>query len=223
MAELWTLWLSGIASVGALAIAALIACLPFLLSFKNVLGLGIRLLVDGGAISDLQLPPGSVVSPDQQMHRTTLGEFLVIWAFFVFIALSYLVLRLWVFPWAAAVKDVGRLFGLGRKTNVVRTSRPSFSPDAAMTLQPAMSGLSPALAAASPGGLGSPITLNFRSEIPPDSDASREAATSAHEDSLYTARSRLRSLWGMLCRTALAKLRLLTWRLRRSLRSVRFH
>ncbi|HET6313044.1 MAG TPA: DUF2298 domain-containing protein [Chloroflexia bacterium] len=90
-------WIYGVAlaSVGLLAALALLYYLPFFLNFKAFYT-SILPLVDGGQI------PNSV----DFMHRTTLAEFLVVWGLFVFIAASYLVYRLWHFPWGAAADSL---------------------------------------------------------------------------------------------------------------------
>ena len=43
------------------------------------------------------------------MHRTTIWEFLVVWGIFVFIGVTYLLVRLWNFPWRDSLVD---LFGI---------------------------------------------------------------------------------------------------------------
>ncbi len=85
-------------SVGLLAGAALLSYLPFFLNFKAFYT-AILPLVDGGTIVENG-------NPVAVMHRTTLAEFLVFWAFFIFIAISYLLFRLWKFPWGAAYRDL---------------------------------------------------------------------------------------------------------------------
>ncbi|HVG00036.1 MAG TPA: DUF2298 domain-containing protein, partial [Chloroflexia bacterium] len=97
IAPLERAWIYGIslASVGLLAALALLYYLPFFLNFKAFYT-AILPLVDGGLI------PDSV----DFMHRTTLAEFLVVWGLFVFIAASYLVYRLWHFPWGAAADSL---------------------------------------------------------------------------------------------------------------------
>jgi YYY domain-containing protein len=86
---------TALVSVGLLAALSLLAYLPFFLNFKAFYT-AIRPLVDGGRIEDTA----------EFMHRTTVGEFLVVWGLFVFIAASYLVYRLWHFPWTAAVDSL---------------------------------------------------------------------------------------------------------------------
>ncbi|MEA2573093.1 MAG: hypothetical protein QOH93_391, partial [Chloroflexia bacterium] len=86
---------TALASVGLLAGLSLLAYLPFFLNFKAFYT-AIRPLVDGGRIEDTA----------DFMHRTTVGEFLVVWGLFVFISVSYLVYRLWHFPWSAAVDSL---------------------------------------------------------------------------------------------------------------------
>lgn len=97
LAGRWTLYVTSIVSIAALAGMALLAYLPFFLSFKAFYT-KILPLVDGGVIQN----------STTIMHRTTLAEFLVIWALFVFIAISYLVFRLWNFPWQAAYASLIR-------------------------------------------------------------------------------------------------------------------
>ena len=164
------LWVFGVLSVVAIALTSLLAASPFLISFKNVLQLQIRPLVDGGQLQDAQ----------DIMHRTTLPEFLVIWALFIFIAISYLLVRLWAFPWAEAVSDVGRLFTRGRATSSRSTSRgPVFSPDAAFSLQ---SAVQPQLATASamPGGSQALVGGTFAFTNEPR-NAGRDVAEPVHE------------------------------------------
>ncbi|HKP53502.1 MAG TPA: DUF2298 domain-containing protein [Chloroflexia bacterium] len=91
-ADAWTRVITSLVSVGVLAGVALLVYIPFFLSFKAFYTKIIP-LVDGGT-----LPTGGFI-----MHRTTLGEFLVIWFIFLFIAGSYLVYRLVEFPWAQAL------------------------------------------------------------------------------------------------------------------------
>ncbi len=97
LASRWTLYITSLVSIAALAGMALLAYLPFFLSFKAFYT-KILPLVDGGVIQN----------STTIMHRTTLAEFLVIWALFVFIAISYLVYRLWSFPWQAAYASLTR-------------------------------------------------------------------------------------------------------------------
>ncbi|MDQ3707102.1 MAG: DUF2298 domain-containing protein [Chloroflexota bacterium] len=125
-----------LASVGILAALALLAYLPFFLNFKAFYT-AINALVDGGRIADTA----------EFMHRTTVGEFLIVWGLFVFITASYLVYRLWHFPWTAAVDSLMALMPSA-------TERPSrdLSPQQAFTLfgsgsrERQGSGLVPALA-----------------------------------------------------------------------------
>ncbi len=85
--------LTGLAALGLLAAAAVTAYAPFFLSFKAFYT-QIEPLIDGSV---------------SYMRRTTLFEFLMFWALFVFIALSYLALRLWRFPWRDAVAGLRAL------------------------------------------------------------------------------------------------------------------
>ncbi|MFL5734040.1 MAG: DUF2298 domain-containing protein [Chloroflexia bacterium] len=145
------LWGTGIVTLGLLAAGSLLACLPFLLSFKNVLKLEVRPLVDGGVIPDTS----------EIMHRTTVGEYLMIWVLFVFVASCYLIARLWAFPWRAAASELGRMVGIGGPSPS-RTMVPEGA--AAFSLMPAHEGrLVPAMAGASPAGMSigasPPITI----------------------------------------------------------------
>jgi uncharacterized membrane protein len=108
----WTLAVTGFASVVAMALLSLGAYLPFFLNFKAFYS-KIMPIVDGGLV------PGT----SSVMHRTTIAEFLVIWALFVFIALSYLILRLWNFPWRAAFADIANLLPAARPQ-----ARPTMAP-----------------------------------------------------------------------------------------------
>ncbi|MEO8284916.1 MAG: DUF2298 domain-containing protein [Chloroflexota bacterium] len=94
----WSLIGISLVSFIVLAIASLIAYLPFFLNFKAFFN-QIMPLVDGGTIEGT----GFVMS------RTSIQEYLVVWAIFVFIAVSYLLVRLWNFPWRAAFADLARL------------------------------------------------------------------------------------------------------------------
>jgi YYY domain-containing protein len=90
-ADAWTRVVASLLSLGVLAGVALLAYIPFFLSFKAFYT-QILFNVDGG-----MLPTGGII-----MRRTTLGEFLVMWLIFLFIAGSYLVYRLAEFPWGQA-------------------------------------------------------------------------------------------------------------------------
>lgn len=97
------LYAAGLLSVALLAVAALASYLPFFLNFKT-LYTSIFPLVDGSPVEGIA---GSDI-----MHRTVLAEFLIVWGLFVFVALSYLVYRLWNFPWTAALNDLMSRFQL---------------------------------------------------------------------------------------------------------------
>ena len=85
-------------SIGVLAGVALLAYLPFFLTFKAFFT-KLMFISDGGTV------PGS----NAIMHRTTIWEFLVVWGIFVFIGVTYLLVRLWNFPWRDSLVD---LFGI---------------------------------------------------------------------------------------------------------------
>jgi YYY domain-containing protein len=127
---------TALASVGLLAGLSLLAYLPFFLNFKAFYT-AINALVDGGRIADTA----------EFMHRTTVGEFLVVWGLFVFIAASYLVYRLWHFPWTAAVDSL-----MGVLPRAAERPTTDLAPQQAFTLfgsgdrQRQGSGLVPALA-----------------------------------------------------------------------------
>ncbi|HYP40084.1 MAG TPA: DUF2298 domain-containing protein, partial [Chloroflexia bacterium] len=91
---------TSIVSAIILAAAALLAYLPYFLNFKAFYT-QIRPLIDGQPVGG---NPGAYL-----MSRTDLWEFLVIWALFVFIALSYLAMRLWQFPWRDALSSIARI------------------------------------------------------------------------------------------------------------------
>jgi uncharacterized membrane protein/4-amino-4-deoxy-L-arabinose transferase-like glycosyltransferase len=99
----WAVVVAGLLSFGLLAGTALLAYIPFFLAFKAFYT-KIMPLVDGAPLTE----NGGFI-----MHRTTLGEFLVIWLIFLFIALSYLVYRLLDFPWGRALSELVSL-GTGR-------------------------------------------------------------------------------------------------------------
>jgi YYY domain-containing protein len=152
------MWASGLGSVGVLAGLSLAACMPFLISFKNVLGLEVRPLVDGGLIPNTS----------EIMHRTTLPEYLVFWAIFVFVALTYLLARLWSFPWQAAFQDVVNL--VRRPSSLPSMSRrePALEPEAAFSMPSQGRQLTPAFASAAASGAASQpttaLTYAFSSE-----------------------------------------------------------
>ena len=106
-----------LASMGGLAALALLYYLPFFLNFKAFYT-SILPLIDGGQI------PKSL----DFMHRTTLAEFLVVWGLFVFVAASYLVYRLWHFPWGAAADSL-----MGIVPGPTAPARGGLSPQQAFT------------------------------------------------------------------------------------------
>lgn len=108
-------YIAGIASVGVLAALALLAYLPFFLNFK--------------AFYTEVLP---ITDGNLYMRRTTLPEFLVVWAIFVFIALSYLVVRLWHFPWSAVFGEIR-----GAVPSRPRPASSTMSPQQAFSIEPA--------------------------------------------------------------------------------------
>ena len=116
----WALALVTLVSVIALGLVSLLAYLPFFLTFKAFYT-KIMPLVDGGLIENT----------NTVMHRTTLQEYVVVWAIFVFISVSYLVVRLWNFPWSAAFADLINLMPGGANTTV----RPSVVSTQALTAE----------------------------------------------------------------------------------------
>jgi YYY domain-containing protein len=108
-------YIAGIASVGVLSALALLAYLPFFLNFK--------------AFYTEILP---ITDGNLYMRRTTLPEFLVMWAIFVFIALSYLVVRLWRFPWSAVFGEIR-----GAVPSRPRAVSGTMSPQQAFSIEPA--------------------------------------------------------------------------------------
>jgi YYY domain-containing protein len=133
-ADFFTLNMTTIVAIGALAAASLLAYIPFYLSFKAFYT-QIQPLVDGGM---------------GFMRRTTLFEFLMFWAIFVFIALSYLIFGLWRFPWRQALQDFTGMFA--NRTRSISHAEPA-APLAfeREPMRPAM-GTSLALAAAGSAG-----------------------------------------------------------------------
>ncbi|MEO6456804.1 MAG: DUF2298 domain-containing protein, partial [Chloroflexia bacterium] len=144
----WPIHVACIISVGALAITSLAAYLPFFLSFKAFYT-EIIPIVDGGTI------PGSL----QQMRRTGLADFLVFWAFFIFIALSYLVYRLWRFPWQNVISGLPSFPRQARSKH----TEPGFSSGPALFMR------KPTVLA--PAASMSGATMAFRSDALPPSGA----------------------------------------------------
>ncbi|HEY0071109.1 MAG TPA: DUF2298 domain-containing protein [Chloroflexia bacterium] len=146
-------WMYGTAllSVGLLAALAVLYYLPFFLNFKAFYT-AIAPIIDGGRIEDTA----------DFMHRTMLAEFLVVWGLFVFIALSYLVYRLWHFPWSAAVDQL-----LGVMPGSTQRPPVGLSPEQALTLLDSSrpprrpTTLVPALAAAGGGNLPLPSIVGI--------------------------------------------------------------
>lgn len=91
----WAMFGVVVSSIVALAALALLYYLPFFLNFKAFYT-AIRFLVDGGQIENTF----------DMMRRTTLAEFFIVWGLFVFVSVSYLVYRLWQFPWSDALRDL---------------------------------------------------------------------------------------------------------------------
>jgi uncharacterized membrane protein len=125
-----SLALASAASVGAVALLGLLAYIPFFLNFKAFFT-QINLLIDGEPINGT----GAV------MRRTTLPEFTLVWAIFLFITLSYLVYRLWRFPWADAIDSL-----IGQEPSPSTRRGPAIEPGAAFArFRPSRRVLSPAL------------------------------------------------------------------------------
>ena len=115
----WVLVFAGFLSVIAMGLLSLSAYLPFFLNFKAFYS-KLMLNVDGGLI------PGTTTV----MHHTTLAEYLVVWAIFVFIAVSYLLYRLWNFPWSDALADLINLVPGGARIE----ARPTLAATQAFSL-----------------------------------------------------------------------------------------
>ncbi len=129
----WSLYIVCLVSVGLLAGLALLAYAPFFLGFKAFFT-KIMPLVDGGFV------PGTTTI----MHRTTLAEYLVVWALFVFVCLSYLVYRLWKFPWRAAVQDIVTPSSAPNRRGLIPNAGHAFSlPQRRPRLVPALASASP--------------------------------------------------------------------------------
>jgi YYY domain-containing protein len=139
---------TSISSAGILAVVALLAYLPYFLNFKAFYT-QIMPLVDGQPLGG---NPGAYV-----MSRTDLWEFLFIWALFVFITLSYLVMRLWQFPWRYALSSLARIVP-SRSASIPATPLPqhAFAPMPAPAPQRA-GGLALAAASATPTGGGASL------------------------------------------------------------------
>lgn len=164
--------IASFASVGVLAGLSLLFYLPFFLNFK-------AFFTKLGIITDGALIPGT----NAIMHRTTIWEFIAVWGIFLFIAISYLVVRLWNFPWRGALADlVGIVPGGSPRTRTAR-SAPSaaaaiaYEPSATIERKPlfTMRRTRPlALAPAFAGAGGAPqisATFSFRTESQSGEDA----------------------------------------------------
>lgn len=81
-------------STGLLAGLALLTYIPFFLNFKAFF------------TAIFLITPGEPLPDGTFMTRTTMPEYLIIWGLFIFAALSYMVYRLWSFPWRAAWNDL---------------------------------------------------------------------------------------------------------------------
>ena len=158
-------------SVGVLAGVALLAYLPFFLTFKAFFT-KLMFISDGGTV------PGS----NAIMHRTTIWEFLVVWGIFVFIGVTYLLVRLWNFPWRDRSFD---LFGIvpasarsnpqpANPTRAASKSGPAQVAQRASRLRPATLRVSPAYS-----GANFPGWMAAFSGSGPDDDA---VATPTLED-----------------------------------------
>lgn len=105
--------LASFAAIGMVAGLSILAYLPFFLNFKAFYT-KLGFLVDGGFI------PGTGVI----MHRTTIWEFGAVWGIFLFVAISYLIVRLWNFPWGAALSDLLGIMPGGQKATVQNSPAP---------------------------------------------------------------------------------------------------
>ncbi|HET6262048.1 MAG TPA: DUF2298 domain-containing protein, partial [Chloroflexia bacterium] len=170
--EWLTLAATSIVSVGILAAVALLAYLPYFLNFKAFYT-QIMPLVDGGPVGG---NPGAY-----PMSRTDVWEFLVIWALFVFIAVSYLAMRLWQFPWMDAFRSLARIVW-PRSEAVPATPLPqhAFKPVAAPAQQRA-GGLALATANAGPSGGGASL-LNLAFKTDPEGLATARNANIRDEN-----------------------------------------
>ncbi|HYO48971.1 MAG TPA: DUF2298 domain-containing protein, partial [Chloroflexia bacterium] len=167
--EWLTLAATSMISVGILAAVALLAYLPYFLNFKAFYT-QIMPLVDG-----------QLVGGNYNMSRTDLWEFLVIWALFVFIAVSYLAMRLWQFPWMDAFRSLARIV-LPRSETVPVPPLPqhAFKPVAAPAQQRA-GGLALATVSATPSGGGASL-LNLAFKTDPEGLAVARHTTIRDED-----------------------------------------
>lgn len=163
------LYAAGLLSVALLAVAALASYLPFFLNFKT-LYTSIFPLVDGSPVEG-----GADV-----MHRTVLAEFLIVWGLFVFVAISYLVYRLWNFPWTAALDDL-----MSRLQVAPRAQRAGSLPQHAFEAhQPSQLLRRRALSlsgAGASGGASLPLTpaMFYRGTVSNDAEADAVASTQA--------------------------------------------
>lgn len=163
---------TSVVSVGLLAGVALLAYLPYFLNFKAFYT-QIVPLVDGQPVSNNPLA--------YAMSRTDVWEFLVIWALFVFIALSYLVMRLWQFPWRDALSSLAFILP-SRSASLPATPLPqhAFAPVAAPAQQRAV-GLALATASAAPSGGGASL-LNLAFQTDPEGRSTASNTTIRDEE-----------------------------------------
>ncbi|HET9496280.1 MAG TPA: DUF2298 domain-containing protein [Chloroflexia bacterium] len=165
-----TLVLASGVSLAAVAGLGLLAHVPFFLNFKAFFT-KVNLLVEGEPIDGI----GAI------MRRTTLPEFTLLWAIFLFITLSYLVMRLWRFPWSDAVDSLASLLPrstprrspIGAATSPFRTFR--------APLTPALAGAAPNASAAQFTNADDLETQGSTGTAAPD-DPTRAADLSAHAD-----------------------------------------
>lgn len=168
-----TFTLATFASLGAMALLAVLAYVPFFLNFKAFYT-SIMPLIDGGLI------PGTGTI----MRRTAIWEFIAVWGIFLFVIISYLAMRLWCFPWRAALADLLGVVPASRQTRPEIVQSPS--PAGAIvyeepaprtgTLLPLRRqrrlALAPAFATSTPGEVSTDVL--FRTETPAD-DAAQTA------------------------------------------------
>ena len=105
------------------------------------------------------------------MRRTYLSEFLTIWGLFIFIALSYLGLRLWHFPWREAVTDWGRWVGGFGRLGPQEAARPPAPLPAPAPRSPAPDLTSPGL----------PAEPSYSAALPSTNGHGEEDTTAAPE------------------------------------------
>ncbi|HUP28193.1 MAG TPA: DUF2298 domain-containing protein, partial [Chloroflexia bacterium] len=139
-------------SVAALAGASLLFYLPFFLSFKAFYT-DILPLIDGGTLE----------ASSALMRRTSLSDFLLFWFMFIFISASFLLYRLWKFPWGDAFSDLGHLLVPGKGQPAQRKLAESGA-WSSTRLFPRRGLLTPVIAAP---GAATTATWAFSSESPP--------------------------------------------------------